>query len=370
MDPGQAPGSIPVPPGGQWPPRPPQGGLGSSFSPPPKKRKKWLIPLIIVLVLACVVTAVVVVSRIMSRSISRNNQGQYVLSDDSQLNFRSPYIGEIHIESEISKEGGTGAKDYRHQFLMDLVDQMENDSQNRGILIYMDTPGGDVYPTDEFYLKLMEYKEKTGRPIYTYMASEAASGGYYIASASDKIFANRNCWTGSIGVYMGTIYDTTGLLEKLGVKTVTIHSGKNKLMGHPTEKLTKEQQAILQSVIDEAYNQFVGVVAKGRGLPFAKAEALADGRIYTAAQAQRIGLVDQVGSLADCKKAMQAEKAAQGAQVKDMIHEENTASLSSLAGLLGKSLKKDQNDSKVSEVKELVEMNGKVDIQYMSFFRK
>ena len=94
------------------------------------------------------------------------------------------------------------------------------------------------------------------------MESQACSGGYYVASPSNKIYANRNAWTGSIGVTMGTFYDVSGLLDKLGIKTQTITSGPNKAMGSMTEPMTDEQKEIFKGLIDQSYEQFVGVVAK------------------------------------------------------------------------------------------------------------
>ena len=136
------------------------------------------------------------------------------------------------------------------------------------------------------------------------MGEMAASGGYYISAPCDKIFANRNCWTGSIGVTIGTIYDISGLLEKYGIKTQTITSGKNKAMGSSVEPLTDEQQAIYQSLVDEAYEQFVGIVAEGRDMSTAEVKEIADGRVYTAKQALELGLIDEIGTLSDAANDM------------------------------------------------------------------
>ena len=112
--------------------------------------------------------------------------------------------------------------------------------------------------------------------------------------AADKIYANRNTWTGSIGVTMGTQYDVTGLLDKLGIKTHTITSGRNKAMGSMTAELTDEQRRIMQSLIDESYDQFVKIVAKGRNMPEEKVREIGDGRIYSAKQAKALGLIDEI----------------------------------------------------------------------------
>lgn len=183
---------------------------------------------------------------------------------------------------------------------------MEESDKNKGILLFVDSPGGAVYESDELYLKLMEYKEKTKRPIWAYFASQACSGGYYISMAADKIYANRNCWTGSIGVIV-SLTNCKKLYDKLGIKEIDITSGKNKAMGSAGLDLTKEQQDILQSLVDEAYDQFVDIVAEGRKMDTSEVKKIADGRIYSAKQAKEINLIDEVGSLEDEKKAFAKE---------------------------------------------------------------
>lgn len=208
------------------------------------------------------------------------------------------YIGVLDISGTIQADSssaslfsdGTG---YNHDLLMSSVDEMMEDSNNQGLLLNLDTPGGTVYEADELYLKIMEYKEKTGRPVYAYMHSYAASGGYYLAMAADEIYANRNTLTGSIGVIIST-YDMSGLYNKLGIKEVNIASGPNKAMGSSGTPMTDEQLDIYQAYIDEAYNQFVDIIVKGRGLSREKVLELADGRIYSAAQALELDLIDGI----------------------------------------------------------------------------
>ena len=124
--------------------------------------------------------------------------------------------------------------------------------------------------------------------------------------AADKIYANRNCWTGSIGVIV-SLTNCKKLYDKLGIKEIDITSGKNKAMGSAGLDLTKEQQDILQSLVDEAYDQFVDIVAEGRKMDTSEVKKIADGRIYSAKQAKEINLIDEVGSLEDEKKAFAKE---------------------------------------------------------------
>lgn len=208
------------------------------------------------------------------------------------------YVAVLHIEGTIvsSTETGLFATDggYDHQYLMNSVVSLTNDPNNKGLLLYIDSPGGEVYATDELYLRIMDYKERTGRPVYAYCASMAASGGYYIAAAADQILINRNCMTGSIGVTAGTTIDISEFLEKNGIKTTSIYVGKNKTMGSNFEEFTEEQQAIYVSILRETYDQFVAIVAEGRDMDVSEVEVLADGRIYSPKQALDNGLIDGV----------------------------------------------------------------------------
>lgn len=210
------------------------------------------------------------------------------------------YIAKIYIEGVITDETNT----YNQDWIMETIADLKDDSKNAGIILYLDTPGGGVYQSDEVYLALLDYKATTERPVYAYVSQMAASGGYYIACAADKIYGNRNGLTGSIGVIFGQSIDATELLQKIGIKTRTFHSGKNKTMLSVDEPLTEEQIKIMQAISDEAYDQFTGIVAEGRNMPIEKVRSLADGRIYTCIQAKELGLIDGICSYDDAYKIM------------------------------------------------------------------
>ncbi len=199
-------------------------------------------------------------------------------------------IAEIHIEGVIEKENAT----YNQKWLLETIEKVTDDKRNVAIILFIDSPGGGVYQSDEVYKAILNYKEETKRPVYAYFASLAASGGYYIGCSADKIIANRNTLTGSIGVIAGNFTDATKLLEKIGVKSETIHAGKNKTMGSITTPITDEQRAIMQSIADECYNQFVDIVSESRHLDRETIVKYADGRIYTAKQAKEAGLIDEI----------------------------------------------------------------------------
>ncbi len=196
---------------------------------------------------------------------------------------------------QASSDNPLDTKSYNHTSLMEYVDQLIEDKTNHGILLKVNSGGGTVYHSDEMYLKLMEYKEKTGRPIHAYFEQTAASGAYYISCAADKITANRNCWTGSIGVIISYV-NMSGLMEKLGVEEIIISTGASKGMGSSMSELTEQQRRIYQSLVDESYEVFVDIVAKARNMDIEAVKKLADGRVYTARQALENGLVDGLGS--------------------------------------------------------------------------
>jgi len=213
------------------------------------------------------------------------------------------YIAVIHIEGVIEDENKT----YNQGWLLSTISDLKDDSKNRGIMLYINSPGGGVYQADEVYLELQKYRT-SGKPVYAYMGPLAASGGYYIACAAENISANRNTLTGSIGVIAGQSLDLTGLMDKMGIKSETITAGKNKNMMNFNAPFTPEQKAIMQSVADEAYDQFTNIVATNRKLPIEKVKELADGRIYTAYQALNNGLIDTVCSWEDAVKRLESDK--------------------------------------------------------------
>src|SRR5699024_5695730 len=143
-----------------------------------------------------------------------------------------------------------------------------------------------------------ESQELYDKPFYVSMGSMAASGGYYVAAPADKIFAEATTLTGSIGVIMENV-NYAGLAEKHGVKFNTIKSGKHKDIMSPSRDMTAEEKDIMQSMIDEMYDEFVNVIVDGRGLAEQTVREVGDGRIYTGKQAKEVDLVDEVGSLDD-----------------------------------------------------------------------
>jgi protease IV len=185
------------------------------------------------------------------------------------------------------------------------VDELERYAKNDSVLavvLRLDTPGGAVVPAQELYDAVNRLRYEHKKKVVVSMGSVAASGGYYIASASDKIMASAGTLTGSIGVIM-EIPNVQGLMEKVGVKSVVIKSGTHKDLVSPFREMDPAERAILQAVLDDVHLQFMEAVAEGRGLDLVEVKRLADGRIFTGRQAQAAGLVDELGNLHDAIRA-------------------------------------------------------------------
>ncbi len=223
-------------------------------------------------------------------SLTGSGKKAYSFPDES-------FVARLDVKGTITKTSGgtslTGSTSaYDHEALLDYVDALIDCEQNTGMLLYVDSPGGEMGAGDELYLKLMDYKA-TGRPIYCYFDSTACSGGYYVAMASDEIWANRNCMCVNIGVYIST-YNMSRLFDKLGVEQVTFKSSENKGIGLQGVPWTEEQKAIYQSIVDEYYDLFLDIVAQGRNMTKDQVRAGDDGREMTAKQALAAGFIDGI----------------------------------------------------------------------------
>ncbi|RHU93896.1 signal peptide peptidase SppA [Clostridium sp. OM07-10AC] len=269
-------------------------------------------------------------------------------------------VGTIQANSSgnISLSGSDDGQ-YNHNLYMKYVDELEKSKNNKAILLYVNSPGGTVYESDELYLKLMEYKEKTKRPVYAYFGSQACSGAYYISMAADKIYTNRNTWTGSIGVIV-SLTNYKKLYDKLGIKEIDITSGKNKSMGSGGLDLTDEQYDILQSLVDEAYDQFAGIVSEGRGIDIATVKKIADGRIYSAKQAKEKKLVDEIGTEDELKALIQKENRLSDDVVYDTAKSSGSNFLSNLMGSVQKIMPKSDSELAV----DIIENKGKGVLMY------
>lgn len=181
------------------------------------------------------------------------------------------------------------------------IGELKQYSENplvKAIVLRIDSPGGGVVPSQEIHDAVKRVKNKSNKAVIASMGTVAASGGYYIAAATDRIIANPGTLTGSIGVIMETT-NLEGLLKKVGVEGVVIKSGRFKDVGSPLRKMSDEERKLLQSVMDDVHQQFIQAVADGRSLEPSEVEPLADGRIFTGRQAKEARLVDELGDLED-----------------------------------------------------------------------
>ncbi|MEK7309044.1 MAG: signal peptide peptidase SppA [Nitrospirota bacterium] len=193
-------------------------------------------------------------------------------------------IALIHIEGVIldSKE------------IIEEIEDFSDNSSIKAVVLRVDSPGGGVAPAQEIYEEIIKLKAR--KKVVVSMGSVAASGGYYISCPADKIVANAGTLTGSLGVIM-EIPNFEGLMEKIGVKTEVIKSGKHKDMASIFKSMTDEERKILQAVLDDVHDQFINAVSEGRNMPYDDVKKIADGRIFTGRKAKELGLVDELGNL-------------------------------------------------------------------------
>jgi len=213
--------------------------------------------------------------------------GRYTGGRSSRFAFGDK-IAIVEVKGVISQSSGV---------IEDLQQYLADDGV-KAIVLRVDSPGGGVGPAQEIYREIMRIRSTSKKKVVTSMGSVAASGGYYIACASDRIVANPGTITGSIGVIM-QFSNLEELLKKIGVKGVVLKSGEHKDIGSPFREMTPEEKGIMQEVLDNVHQQFIQAVADGRKLERSKVAQIADGRILTGEQAKNLGLVDQLGNLQD-----------------------------------------------------------------------
>jgi protease IV len=225
----------------------------------------------------------------------------------------------IDVEGMLLNARGSslfGCGDNPVSLFRERLDAAAHDKHVKAVVLRINTPGGAVTASDIMYQDLCHFREQTHKPVVACMMDVAASGGYYLAVGCDRIFAHPTTVTGSIGVIM-SLYNAAGLFGMLGIKSEPIKSGPNKDIGNPGRPMTPEERAILQHMVSGFYDQFVGVVVKGRAghLSEERVRALADGRVYTGLEARELGLVDEVGYLEDAIRAAKEMACAKDAAV-------------------------------------------------------
>ena len=183
------------------------------------------------------------------------------------------------------------------------------DGSIKAVVVRIESPGGGVSPSQELYEEIRRTVQD--KPVVVSMGSVAASGGYYIACAAQKIYANPGTITGSIGVIL-QFTNFEELLKKIGFRMEVVKSGPYKDVGNPGREMTPEEKAYLQKMVDNVHQQFVRDVARGRHMKVEKVREVADGRVFTGEQAMELGLVDELGDLKDAINAAAKMAAIEG----------------------------------------------------------
>ena len=205
---------------------------------------------------------------------------------DSIFNKQDNYIAKVSIENII----------YTDDDFLILLDDLKNDKNVKAILVDLNSPGGTIVGSQTIYNKLKSLGENV--PIAVSMKEVAASGGYLISLAADRIFCYKGTITGSVGVILQTV-NLNNLLEKIGLEPLIVKSGSMKSVPNPFEKVDEEKKKKIISLVDNMAKQFLNLVIQSRNLSKKEIDLISDGSVFTGAQAKEISLVDEIGDEQD-----------------------------------------------------------------------
>ncbi len=207
-------------------------------------------------------------------------------------------IAVLYAEGSIMGGDGKGKNEgiYGDKYAK-LLNDLRNDDKVKAVVLRVNSPGGSAFASEKIWREVELYDGK--KPIVVSMGNVAASGGYYIACNADKIYAEPNTITGSIGVFATLLNTEKFLKNKLGITTDQVKTGKYSDFPNPTRKWTAEEEAMLQTWVDDIYGTFLQRVADGRQMNVEQVNELAQGRVWSGKDALDIGLVDEMGTLED-----------------------------------------------------------------------
>jgi protease-4 len=240
------------------------------------------------------IIAVVLILAVGAPTAPAAYEEEYVAGDGPDTIAALPVEGEITPADDTV--GGTQATTMP-EGLADALRQAGQDTSVVAVVLEVNSPGGGVTASDEMHQSILDFKKNTGKPVVVSMGDTAASGGYYISTAADRIVANETTLTGSLGVIIPLNNFAAEAAEKYGIKQVVIRSGKYKNMGSAFREMKPDEREIYQSIVDEGYAEFVDVISEGRGIPVDRVREIADGHVYSGVQAKDLGLVDSFGGL-------------------------------------------------------------------------
>lgn len=250
-------------------------------------------------------TALWVILAILLLGVVTIGVGGYLFSQSSGGldggSFLAEKIGVVTVEGVIS-DGGRGGLLFGPSGARAIMEDLRaaaDDDSLKAVIVLINSPGGSPAASHAIYEEITRLRAK--KKVVACMTDVAASGGYYVASACDKIVAQGSTLTGSIGVIFGGV-SYYGLMKKLGLQNATQTAGKYKDVGSPLRPMNPEEKALLQGMLNDIYGQFVQAVADGRNLKVSRVRQLAEGRVYTGQQAKAVGLVDELGNFYDAVK--------------------------------------------------------------------
>lgn len=229
--------------------------------------------------------------------------------DEEDVNFVSPstivtqipWSKNYNAKNQIAVLYATGeiadgdSKNIDFNTLVPIITELANDDNVKGLVLRVNSPGGSAFGSDQIG-EALDYFQSKGKPLAVSMGDYAASGGYWISCGADIIYADPLTITGSIGIF-GLIPNFSGLANKIGVNMATVSTNPSSNFPTIMQPMTEEQLGVMQKYVDRGYEQFVGRVAKGRKMSIASVKRIAEGRVWDAISAQRIGLVDSLGNL-------------------------------------------------------------------------
>ncbi|HOX39733.1 MAG TPA: signal peptide peptidase SppA [Candidatus Brocadiia bacterium] len=306
---------------------PPAQQPAYSIPPPPPARTPdrkrsclvWTLVSLIVLGLFGV-AFVIVVAAAMGEGAS-----SFAAADGGDSRFQEKTIGGkgpdkivvIPIEGVISDSPGLNSTVGLTEARLKKAAQ---DSRVKAVILRVDSPGGGVTASDILYHRIKGYKDETGDPVVACMMDIAASGGYYASAPADSIVAHQTTITGSIGVVM-MMFDATGLMQKIGVRSASVASGEFKQIGSPIAEKSaaqrEKEQELLKGLVRQMHERFVDVIAEGRKGKMEPHEvrAIADGRIFSATEALNHKLIDRIGYFEDAVNEAETLAGISGAKV-------------------------------------------------------
>lgn len=211
-------------------------------------------------------------------------------------------VGVIHVKGVIYDAA---------PYIKQLYKHFKN-NEIKAILLKIESPGSASGSAQAIYQEILTLKGLYPKPIITLVENICASGGYYIASATDHIICSGSAIVGSIGATLSWLFQLKEFIEQFKVKYIPLSAGKYKLATDPFTDMTPEMKALLQSMLDDTYDQFVHDVATQRKLSLSQSSVWADGKIFNGRQALKLGLVDQLGSLSAAVSALKERALIQG----------------------------------------------------------